>query len=153
MNPKTIVRSVGIAAFILLAGCSGVRSSIMNGGQPPATATAADYAPPVEVFKADGTNVTLEYATISKLPLQLLKIGGKSEQGPTVPDLLRAAGVTDFTQVKFSGLYDKTLTFTPDQLNDEIILALREHPRAVNLMSPNIPEDQWVLHVFLVQVQ
>jgi hypothetical protein len=83
----------------------------------------------------------------------MLTISGKTEQGPTVPDFLAAAGVTDFSQVTLTGLDNRTLTFTRDQLNDNIILAFREHPRAVNLMSPNIPEAQWVLHVFKVEVQ
>jgi hypothetical protein len=150
---KMIIRSMGIAALILLAGCSGSRSAATSAAPGQQAPTASNIAPPVEVILADGTSVTLVYATIAKLPLQLLSISGKNEQGPTVPDFLSAAGVTDFSQVTLIGLENRTLTFTRDQLNDGIILALREHPRAVNLMSPNIPVEQWVLHVFKVEVQ
>ncbi len=150
---KTILRSMAITGFILLAGCSGLRSSIKGLTQASPTTDANTQAPPVEVTLADGTSVTMVYSTIANLPLQMLSINGKNEQGPTVPDFLAAAGVKDFSQVTFTGLENKTLTFTREQLNDSIILALREHPRAVNLMSPNIPVDQWVLHVFRVQVQ
>ena len=150
---KTILRSMVIAGFILLAGCAGLRSSVKDLAQASPTSDASTQAPPVEVVRADGTSVTMVYLTIAKLPLQYLSISGKTEQGPTIPDFLAAAGVTDFSQVTFTGLENRTLTFTPDQLNDGIILALREHPHAVNLMSPNIPDSQWVLHVFRVQVQ
>ncbi len=150
---KTILRSMVIAGFVLLAGCAGLRSSVKDLTQASPTSDASTQAPPVEVVLADGTSVTLVYQTIANLPLQFLSINGKTEQGPTIPDFLAAAGVTDFSQVTFTGLENRTLTFTRDQLNDGIILALREHPHAVNLMSPNIPDSQWVLHVFRVQVQ
>ncbi|MGD0174062.1 MAG: hypothetical protein ABSC61_06480 [Anaerolineales bacterium] len=150
---KTIFRSMAIAGFILLAGCAGLRSSVKDLGQASPTPNTSTQAPPVEVVRADGTSVTMVYLTIAKLPRQMLLINGKTEQGPTIPDFLAAAGVTDFSQVTFTGLENRTLTFTRDQLNDGIILALREHPHAVNLMSPNIPDSQWVLHVFRVQVQ
>jgi hypothetical protein len=153
MTLTRMIRSIGIAACLLLAGCSGLRSSVKNVAQGPQTPTVSNLAPPVEVIRADGTSVTLVYATIANLPLQMLIINGKTEQGPTVPDVLAAADVKDFSQVAFFGLENRTLTFTREQLNDQIILALREHPRAVNLMSPNIPEAQWVLHVFRVEVQ
>jgi hypothetical protein len=153
MNWKSLIRSMGIAAIVLLAGCSGSQNASTSVLPGKETATPNPIAPPVEVILADGTSVKLVYSTIAKLPLQMLMIAGKPEQGPTVPDFLGAAGVTDFTQVTLTGLENRTLTFTRDQLNDGIILALREHPRAVNLMSPDIPETQWVLHVFKVQVQ
>jgi hypothetical protein len=152
MNLKNLIRTMGIAAFILLAGCSRLKPAVTPMPQAQ-TATAATMAPAIQVVLADGSSVTLAYSTVSHLPLQTLTISGKTEQGPTVPDLLAAAGVTQFTQVTIFGLYDKSLTFTPDQLNDNIILALREHAEAVNLESPNIPVDQWVLHVSKVQVQ
>ncbi len=117
------------------------------------TATAATMAPAIQVVLADGSSVTMLYSTVSNLPLLTIDISGKTEQGPTVTGFLAAAGVTQFTQVTFFGLYDKSLTFTPDQLNDNIILALRSHAGAVNLESPNIPVDQWVLHVSKVTVQ
>jgi hypothetical protein len=153
MNWKIMIRSMGIVAGILMAGCSGTHPAATAALPGKSTPTSSTIAPPVLVILADGTSVTLEYATISKLPIQMLTISGKTEQGPTVPDFLAAAGVTDFSQVTLTGLDNRTLTFTRDQLNDNIILALREHPRAVNLMSPNIPEAQWVLHVFKVEVQ
>ena len=94
MNWKILIRSTGIAAAMLLAGCSGTHpaaTSILPGQQAP---TSSTIAPPVEVFRADGTSVTLVYATIAALPSQLLTISGKPEHGPTVPDLLGAAGVS-----------------------------------------------------------
>jgi hypothetical protein len=152
MNWKIMIRSMGLAAVLFLAGCSGTKPAatpLAPGQQAP---TDSNIAPPIQVILADGTSVTMEYSTVSKLALQMVDIAGKSEQGPTVPDFLAAAGVTDFTQVTFTGLENRTLTFNRDQLSDSIILALREHPRAVNLMSPTIPTEQWVLHVFKVEV-
>jgi hypothetical protein len=145
---------MGIAAFLLMAGCSGLRSSMKPTLLPEVkTATAGSFAPPITVIRADGSSVTLTYETVAALPLQNLQIAGKSENGPILKDFLSAAGVTRFSQATFAGLDNRTLTFTPDQLSDEYILALRSKPRAVNLMSPKLAEDQWVLHVFRVEVQ
>jgi hypothetical protein len=143
---------MGIAAFFLLVGCSGLRS-INGSSQASPTPNPSTQAPPVEVILADGTSVTMEYHTIANLGIQMLTIAGKTEQGPTVKDFLIAAGVKDFTQATFTGLENRTLTFTPDQLTDEYIFALREHAQAVNLMSPNLPDTQWVLHVFRVEIK
>ena len=152
MNLKNLIRTMGIASVLLLAGCSRLKPASTPMPQS-LTATAATMAPPITVVLADGSSVTMLYSTVSHLPLQTLTISGKTEQGPSIPEFLAAAGVTQFTQVTLFGLYDKSLTFTRDQLNDNIILALREHAMAVNLESPNIPVDQWVLHVFKVTVQ
>ncbi len=154
MTLKRMIRTIGIAAFILLAGCSGSRSSTGNTPVPESRTTATSkYAPPVTVIRTDGSSVTMTYETISNLPLQTLTIAGRSENGPIVPDFLAAAGVTEFSQVTLTGLENRTLTFTREQLTDEYILALRSSSRAVNLMSPNLPEEQWVLHVFRVEVK
>lgn len=142
-----------MVGFILLVGCSGLRSSVKDATQASPTPNASSIAPPVKVILADGSSLTMEYSTIANLQLQTVLIAGKNELGPTIPDFLAAAGVKDFSQVTFSGLYNRTLTFTRDQLADDIILALREHPHAVNLESPNIPEAQWVLHVFQVEIR
>lgn len=152
-NLKIMIRSIGIAAVILLAGCSGTRPASNNSTPGAQAQPTRNIAPPIEVIRADGSSVTVVYATVANLPLQILDINGKTEQGPTVPDFLAAAGVTEFSQVTLTGLNNRSLTFTRDQLNDGIILALREHPRAVNLESPDIPVEQWVLHVSKVQVQ
>jgi hypothetical protein len=141
-----------MAAFLLLAGCSGataVQSVPVQGAQ----SATSSVAPPITVVLADGSDVTMEYETVSKLPLQTLEIAGRSEHGPTLTTFLEAAGVAQFSRVTFFGLDDRTLSFTPDQLTDEYILALRSKSSAVNLMSPNLTEDQWVLHVFRVEVK
>jgi hypothetical protein len=154
MTLKRMIRTFGIAAVILLAGCSGPQPSTGNTPGPESQPTATSrYAPPVTVIRTDGSSVDMTYETISKLPLQTLSIAGRSENGPIVPDFLAAAGVTEFSQVTLFGLENRTLTFTREQLTDEYILALRSSSRAVNLMSPLIPEEQWVLHVFRVEVQ
>jgi hypothetical protein len=154
MNLKSMIRTVGMIAFLLLAGCSGSRPSAGNTPGPESQTTATSkYAPPVTVILADGSSVIMDYEKISRLSLQTLSIAGRSENGPTVPDFLAAAGVTDFSQVTLTGLENRTLTFAREQLTDEYILALRSSSRAVNLMSPNLAEEQWVLHVFRVEVR
>jgi hypothetical protein len=150
---KRTIRIAAIAAFLLLAGCAKAASptptSTVPGVPPPAT---SEIAPPITVIRPDGSSVTVTYETVSGLGLQTLEVGGRAEHGPILADFLAAAGVTEFSQATFFGLENRTLTFTPDQLTDEYILALRSKSRAVNLMSPKLTEDQWVLHVFRVEV-
>jgi hypothetical protein len=149
-----IFKTMGLAAFLLLAGCSGAKSptpsSPVPEGQPAAT---SPFAPPITVIRPDGTSVTVTYETVAGLPPQTLEVGGKSEHGPILADFLAAAGVTEFSQATFFGLENRALAFTRDQLTDEYILALRSKARAVNLVSPKLAEDQWVLHVFRVEVK
>jgi hypothetical protein len=145
---------MGMAAFLLLAGCSGVGPSATSTPLPEAETAATDaYAPPIAVILADGSSVTMTYETVSSLPLQTLEVGGKAEHGPILADFLAAAGVKKFARATFFGLYDRSLAFTSDQLTDEYILALRSKPRAVNLVSPNLAEDQWVLDVERVEIK
>ena len=79
MNLKNLIRTMGIAAFILLAGCSRLKSPATPMPQSQ-TATAATMAPAIQVVLADGSSVTLAYSTVSHLPLQTLSISGKTEQ-------------------------------------------------------------------------
>ena len=143
-----------MAAVLLLAGCSGLRSAMKPTSLPESkTATAQSFAPPITVVRPDGSTVIMAYETIAAIPPQTLDFGGgKYEHGPILLDFLTAAGVTQFTQATFFGLEDRSLTFTPDQLSDWYILALRNKSKAVNLMSPKLTEEQWVLHVSRVEV-
>jgi hypothetical protein len=142
---------MGLAAFLLLAGCSGAKT--VQGTPIPVGQSGDTFAPPITIVLADGSSRIMEYETVAAMPLQTLDIAGRAEHGPTLASFLDAAGVTGFNQVVFTGLENRTLTFTPDQLTDEYILALRSKSKAVNLMSPNLTEEQWVLHVFRVEVK
>jgi len=147
-----LIRTTAMAAFLLLAGCSGAapKSTPVSGGQ---TAPTSAFAPPITVIRPDGSSVTMTYETVANLPIQTLEVAGKTEHGPILADFLAAAGVTEFSQATFFGLENRTITFTRDQLTDEYILALRSKSKAVNLTSPNLTEEQWVLHVFRVEVK
>ena len=56
-----------------------------------------------QVIKPDGSSVGFTWDDLKKLPLANLTVEGKVEEGPKLIDVLKAAGVTDFSEVSLSG--------------------------------------------------
>jgi hypothetical protein len=104
-----------------------------------------------QVVKPDGTEVGFTWDDLKKLPLANLTVEGKIEEGPKLIDVLKAAGVTDFSEVSLSGSASP-VTLTRAQVDDNTLLDFNNHG-TVKLASTYVPKPQWTKDVAKIEVK
>jgi len=104
-----------------------------------------------QVVKADGSSMGFTWDDLKKLPLANLTVEGKVEEGPKLSDVLKAAGVTDFSEVSLNGS-SSPATLTKAQVDDNTILDFNNHG-TVKLASTYIPKAQWTKDVSEIKVK
>ncbi len=104
-----------------------------------------------QVVKADGSSVGMTWDDLKKLPLANLTVDGKVEEGPKLSDVLKAAGVTDFSEVSLNGS-SSPATLTKAQVDDNTILDFNNHG-TVKLASSYIPKANWTKDVSEIKVK
>ncbi len=118
-----------------------------NSQQP----TSASSAVLFQVVKVDGTSFGISWDDLKKLPLANLTVDGKVEEGPRLADVLKAAGVTDFSEVTLTGSASPA-TLTRAQVDDNTILDFNNHG-TVKLASTYIPKADWTKDVSEIKVK
>ena len=104
-----------------------------------------------QVVRADGSSMGFTWDDLKKLPLANLTVEGKVEEGPKLSDVLKAAGVTDFSEVRLNGS-SSPATLTKAQVDDNTILDFNNHG-TVKLSSTYIPKAQWTKDVSEIKVK
>lgn len=145
MRAKVAGVSLLMAGLVLLTGC-GVRTTVKHilEGSPTESAAQAGV---FEVILPDGTSVPMPLGTLRAMTYQQITLNGNHEAGPSVTDVLSAAGVNDFSQVTITGAGGASLTLTRAQLNDQVILSINKKLGTAKLAAMSIPEPQWILNV------
>jgi len=145
---------VCLCAAIFLSACGGAQSAAPVGDSPK-TPLALQPTPVsgalFQVIKADGSSVTMSWDDLKKLPLMTISVEGKVEEGPKLSDVLKAAGVTEFSEVSLSGS-SNPVTLTRAQVDDNTILDFNNHG-TVKLSSTYIPKPEWTKDVSEIKVK
>lgn len=129
-------------SFCLLTACA----KQVGSPTPSSTTSPALF----EIILQDGTSFPVTAEVIASLPAASEVIEGKSQDGPRVSDLLKAAGVDDYAQLIFSGT--GTYTVTADQVNEHLILDLSNRG-TYKMASPDIPKVDWVKDIARIEVK
>jgi hypothetical protein len=144
---KRIIFLLAVMA-LMLAGCA-------KSGDVPKTPQALQPSPAAgalfQVIKPDGSSFGFTWDDLKKLPLASLTIEGKVEEGPRLSDVLKAAGVTDFSEVSLNGSA-APVTLTRTQVDDNTILDFNNHG-TVKLASTYIPKPDWTKDVSEIKVK
>ncbi|MGA2112781.1 MAG: hypothetical protein ABSG98_11650 [Anaerolineales bacterium] len=151
MRGKVASVSLLMVGLMMVTGC-GVRTTIKHVllGSPTSSASASGV---FEVILPDGTSVPMPLSTLRSLTYQQITLSGNHEAGPSVTDVLSAAGVKDFSQVTVTGAGGASRTLTRAQLNDQVILSVNKSKGTAKLAGMSIPEPQWILNVSKVAVK
>src|SRR5512138_649737 len=137
---KKILLQLLLILSLLIPACS---SNQTNGPktpqalQPTAVSTAL-----FQVLKPDGTKVAVTIDDLKTLPLKQVTAEGKVEEGPGLLDVLKFAGINEFTEV----------TLTRAQVDDNTILDFTNHD-TVKLATSYIPKSNWTKDVAEIVVK
>jgi len=143
---------------LLLSACVGIAPTATTQApteNSPKTPQALQPTPGsgvlFQVIKADGSSVGFTWNDLEKLPLANITIEGKLQEGPKLIDVLKAAGVSDFSEVSLSGSASP-VTLTRAQVDDNTILDFNNHG-TVKFASTYIPKPQWTKDVSQIRVK
>ncbi len=103
-----------------------------------------------QLVKPGGAVANFTLADLKKLPLATIMQGGKPQEGPTLLDVLKAAGVTDFQRVTLTGA--GTMIFAKDQVTSQVILDFANRG-TMKLASPDLPLPSPVQDITLITVE
>lgn len=134
---QVIIGLLVAAALLLSAGC-----------RPEAGAVAYK----ISVTKAGAVLKDLTVDEIEALPKVDLTADGKTQNGPRLMEVLKAAGVSDFASVTVTGAWKETLTLSKEEVTDEVILDFANRGTC-KLTGSKIPKDKWVRDVMTVEVK
>lgn len=114
--------------------------------QPTAVSTAL-----FQVIKPDGSKVGVTINDLKTLPLKQVIVDGKVEEGPGLLDVLRFAGITEFTEVALTGTSHPAM-LPREQVDDNTILDLTNHG-TVKLATTYLPKADWTKDVAEIEVK
>ena len=143
--------SLLFAISLMLAACGPSASSANSPKTPQALQLTPGKGVLINVFKPDGSTVGLTYDDLKKMPLADITVEGMVEEGPKLSDVLKAAGVTDFSEISLSGSASP-VTITKAQVDDNTILDFNNHG-TVKFASTYIPKPQWTKDVSEIRVK
>jgi hypothetical protein len=133
---------------LLISACAPAANTPKT---PPALQPTPGNDVLFQVIKPDGSSVGFTWDDLKKLPLANLTIEGKVEEGPKLIDVLKAAGVTNFSEVSLNGS-SSPVTLTKTQVDDNTILDFNNHG-TVKFASTYIPKPQWTKDVSEIKVK
>jgi hypothetical protein len=138
--------------LLLTAACSGAQPGLANTPKTPLALQPSQVSTALfQVIKPDGSSVGFTWDDLKKLPLANLTIEGKVEEGPKLSDVLKAAGVIDFSEISLTGS-SSPVTLTKAQVDDNTILDFNNHG-TVKLASTYIPKPEWTKDVSEIKVK
>ncbi len=146
---------LAVAAAVLVyilgtAGCGASAGAAGSASPGPATGQGKDVA--LQVVRPDGTARGVSLKELDSLGKGRILVDGKWEEGPTLPEVLRFAGVTEFQRVTVIGSEVPPVTLTRDQVTSEVVLDFTNHG-TVKFSSPSVPKKDWVKDVTTIKVE
>ena len=87
---------------------------------------------------------------LQSLPPTTITVDGKPQDGPAVLDVLKAAGITDFKEVTFTGT--GTITLSKEQVTAEVILDFNNRG-LVKFAATNVPQANWPKDISRIDVK
>jgi hypothetical protein len=127
----------------LLAACS----STTNASAPQGAAPATDA-----ILQVIGPNSTKGFSLkdLQALPAATITVDGKPQDGPAVLDVLKAAGITDFKEVTFTGT--SSITLSREQITAEVILDFNNRG-LVKFAATSVPQANWPKDLSKIEVK
>lgn len=174
-TPYTAVFLLMIGLFTACSGTTPTSSTVnipnvQNGGKATATAAPGAYpaantsqsqpngsaypaavAAPLTMVSTDGKSTPLSPAALANIPTKSITVGTKNFEGISVASILTVAGIKDYKQITFIGANGSQI-LTKDKVDGDVILNVNKDG-SLQLVSPNLTEDQWLKSVNTIKAE
>ena len=116
-----------------------------------ATAPAAQAVALFRIVKPDGAELGITLSDLHGLPAAQITVDGRVEDGPRLSDVLKLAGVTEFSEVTLTGSASP-ITLTRAQVDDNTILDFTNRG-TMKLATTHVAKPDWTKDITLVTVK
>jgi len=148
-------RGIWIAAavvFVLMVGAWALEYLTDPGRGEEAPRTAAAYA--VRVVAGDTVVSTFTTPQLKALGVRRVKMQGQWEEGPTVVSVLDAAGIEEYSSVRFVGMKIRDggeLTLDRARVDEDVLLDIAVRGTA-KICGPDIAREDRVRDIVRIEV-
>jgi hypothetical protein len=137
-----------VLSFSFLVSCTSAPNTTSS-GNAQTTPTSAGYQ--IKFFLNNNQVAALGLTELHSLPDVTLTMAGKSETGPTLSSVLVLAGITDFSDIKVSGMLKGRLAtgeliLKQSEVTNEVILSYNNQGKT-KLCGVKIPDTSWIIDV------
>lgn len=160
-----------LIAMLILSGCSSTPSTsaiptptssvtpigTQLTGAPAAAKNTNNNIYSIAIIFNGEQQAAYTVADLLQLDQVEIKANGSPQNGPTLLSTLKAAGISDFTEVTAYGLSRGRLataqyTFKRDQIDGTVIFDMNKKGKC-KLCGTNIPQSNWIIDVERIEVK
>lgn len=156
--PTTAALSTSSAEATTTTGATTTTATAPTSTTASSSSSTTMPAPPplpegatLQVILADGTSKPFSLHDLRQLPSSSITVEAKTEEGPALIEVLKAAGATDFASVTVVG-EDQSVTLAGADITVEEILDFT-NKNSMKFASTHVPKDKWPHEVRLITVR
>ena len=132
-RPKAAVILASVV-IVLIAAAIGFETLVSSG----TSGSGSDYA--VAVVRDGETLASFDVSELRAIDMSRISVDGKTEEGPRLNAVLKAAGVDEFQQLTINGMGvrdDGTIVLRRDEVTDDVLLDIAVRG-TVKIVGPDI---------------
>lgn len=126
---------------------SGAGSGQTSGSGTPSGISEYSFAVYLDGIKLKD----FTFKDVLALPQTQVTAGGKVQQGPKLKEVLKAAGVAEYSKVKILGAWQETYTLDKSAVDDTVVLDTANRGTC-KLAGSSIPKEGWVRDITRIEV-
>ncbi len=143
---------IGLAFLVLASAFFLVATAGCGHAAGSAGGTTASQVPLLRIVRPDGSVKEASLKDLNSLGKGRISVDGKLVEGPTLPEVLRFANVTEFQNVTIIGAGAGPLTLAKEEVDSRVILDLTSNG-TVKLSLPDIPQSEWIDNVKTIKAE
>lgn len=106
----------------------------------------------INVFYKDKLVKSFTPKELQRIPASKIQVGGKPEEGPVLLNILKKAGIQDFSTAKIKGIAGDEITLNKTDIDESVILD-RANRGTYKLAAKNINKSKWVKDIIEIRVE
>ncbi|MDV3426834.1 MAG: hypothetical protein LIR50_06540 [Bacillota bacterium] len=100
----------------------------------------------------DGKNVkTYTIEDIKKMPVTSFESEGAKEEGPDVLYILSQNNITEYSKIKFIGMWKDSITLTKEEASKDTLVDITNHD-TIKLATKSVKKDKWIKDISTIEI-
>ena len=155
-SPGTVSQGTSSSGQVPPSGGGSAHGSGSGSGAGSGQSSSSGTAPGGSEYSfavyLDGTKLKdFTLKDVLALPQTSVTADGKEQKDPKLKEVLKAAGVTEYSKVKVLGAWQETYTLDKSAVDDTVVLDTANRGTC-KLAGPSIPKDKWVRDITRIEV-
>jgi hypothetical protein len=88
---------------------------------------------------------------IKKMPVVSFELDGSKEEGPAVSYILSQNNITEYSNIKFTGMMKDSITLTKEETLKDTLVDITNHD-TIKLAAKSVKKDKWVKDISTIEI-